>query len=39
MKIIALAFAVFGFIAFVRVENLIRTLKAKGLLEHDYSEE
>ncbi len=30
---------VFGLIAFVRVERLVKTLKEKGVLEEDYKEE
>ncbi len=30
---------VFGLMAFVRVEKLIKTLKEKGVLEKDYKEE
>jgi len=30
---------VFGLIAFVRVEKLVKTLKEKGVLEEDYKEE
>ena len=30
---------VFGLVAFVRVEKLIRTLKEKGILEENYKEE
>jgi len=30
---------VFGLVAFVRVEKLIRTLKAKGVLDQGYKEE
>ena len=30
---------VFGLIAFVRVEKLVKTLKEKGVLEKDYKEE
>lgn len=36
MEIIAFTFGIFGFIAFVRTEKLIKTLKEKGLLEDDY---
>jgi hypothetical protein len=36
MEIIAIAFGVFGFIAFVRTEKLIKTLKQKGLLDDEY---
>lgn len=30
---------VFGLIAFVRLEKLVKTLKEKGVLEEDYKEE
>tara|TARA_B110000090_G_C12991537_1_gene296856 strand:+ start:50 stop:169 length:120 start_codon:yes stop_codon:yes gene_type:complete len=30
---------VFGLVAFVRVEKLIRTLKEKGILEENYKDE
>jgi hypothetical protein len=36
MEVIAFVFGGFGFIAFVRTEKLIKTLKEKGLLEDDY---
>lgn len=36
MEIIAFVLGAFGLIAFVRTEKLIKTLKAKGLLEDDY---
>ena len=36
MEIMAIAFGAFGFIAFVRTEKLIRTLKQKGLLDDAY---
>ena len=39
MEILAFAFAAFGFIAFVRVEKLIKTLKQKGVLEQEYKSE
>ena len=39
MEHIAIAFGVFGFIAFVRVQKLIKTLKEKGLLDDDYKAE
>ena len=39
MEYIAFGFAVFGFIAFVRVEKLTKTLKQKGVLEQDYTSE
>ena len=36
MDTIAFVFGVFGFLAFVRTEKLIRTLKKKGLLDDTY---
>jgi len=36
MENLAFIFAVFGFIAFVRTEKLIKTLKKKGLLDAEY---
>ena len=36
MEFVALGFGIFGFIAFVRTEKLIKTLKEKGLLDSDY---
>jgi len=39
MEIIAFSFGIFGFLAFVRVEKLIRKLKEKGVLEEDYKHE
>ena len=36
MDYVSLAFGVFGFIAFVRQQKLIQTLKAKGLLDEGY---
>ena len=36
MEFIAFGFGVFGLIAFVRTEKLIKTLKEKGLLDDDY---
>ena len=36
MEIMAFAFGAFGFIAFVRTEKLIKTLKQKGLLGDEY---
>ena len=37
MEFVAIGFGVFGFLAFVRTEKLIKTLKSKGLLDEDYS--
>ena len=39
MEVIAFALSVFGFIAFGRVEKLIKTLKKKGVLDDDYKSE
>ena len=36
VEFVAIAFGVFGFLAFVRTEKLIKTLKEKGLLDDDY---
>jgi len=36
VEFVTLGFAVFGFLAFVRTEKLIRTLKGKGLLDDEY---
>ena len=36
MEIVAIRFGVFGFVAFVRTEKLIKTLKEKGLLDDEY---
>lgn len=38
MEAAAFVFGLLGMIAFVRVEYLIRDLKAKGVLEDDYKE-
>ena len=39
MEVLGMVGFVFGLIAFVRIEKLIRTLKEKGVLEKDYKEE
>ena len=39
LEIIAFAFGVFGLVAFVRTEKLIKTLKQKGVLGDDYKAE
>jgi hypothetical protein len=36
MEVVAIGFGIFGFLAFVRTEKLIRTLKENGLLDDDY---
>ena len=36
MEFVVIGFALFGFMAFVRTEKLIKTLKEKGLLDDDY---
>lgn len=35
----ALVFGILGVVAFVRLERLIKTLKAQGVLHPDYKEE
>jgi hypothetical protein len=39
MDYAALVFGIFGLIAFVRVERLVKTLKEQGILDQDYKEE
>lgn len=39
MEYAAFVFGIFGLIAFVRVEKLVRTLKEQGVLDKDYVEE
>ena len=39
MEYIGLVFGVFGLIAFVRQEKLVKTLKQKGVLDEDYKED
>jgi hypothetical protein len=39
MEYAAIVFGIFGFIAFVRVEKLVKTLKEQGVLDQDYKEE
>ena len=39
MEYAALVFGIFGFLAFIRVEKLIKTLKKQGVLDQDYKEE
>ena len=39
MEITAFVFSVFGFIAFVRVEKLLKTLKQQGVLDAEYKAE
>ena len=39
MEIAAFVFSVFGFIAFVRVEKLLKTLKQQGVLDAEYKAE
>ena len=36
MEIIAFVFGVFGFVAFVRQQKIIKELKSKGLFDDDY---
>jgi hypothetical protein len=39
MEYAAFVFGIMGFVAFVRVEKLVKTLKEKGILEEDYKDE
>ena len=39
MEIAAFVFSVFGFIAFVRVEKLLKTLTQQGVLDAEYKAE
>ena len=39
LTVIGFVFGMVGIVALVRVEKLIKTLKAKGVLEKDYSKE
>ena len=39
MEYAAFVFGIFGLIAFVRVEKLVKTLKEQGVLDQDYKEE
>ena len=37
MEYIGFVFGILGLVAFVRVENLVRTLKRQGVLDQDYN--
>ncbi|MFL2626833.1 MAG: hypothetical protein ACJ0OY_00845 [Dehalococcoidia bacterium] len=39
LAVIGFVFGMMGIVALVRVEKLIKTLKAKGILEQNYKEE
>ena len=39
MDYAALVFGILGLVAFVRVENLVKTLKKQGVLDQDYKDE
>ena len=39
LSVLGFVFGVLGFVAFVRIEKLTKTLKQKGILEEDYQEE
>jgi hypothetical protein len=39
MEYAAFVFGIFGLVAFVRLEKLVKTLKNKGVLEEDYKDE
>ena len=39
MEYAAFVFGIFGLVAFVRLEKLVKTLKSKGILDEDYKDE
>jgi hypothetical protein len=39
MEYAAFVFGIFGLVAFVRLEKLVKTLKSKGILDEDYRDE
>jgi Pyruvate/2-oxoacid:ferredoxin oxidoreductase gamma subunit len=39
LAVIGFVFGMMGIVALIRVEKLIKTLKEKGILEHNYQEE
>ena len=39
MEVLGLLGFIFGLVAFVRVEKLVRTLKEQGVLDKDYKDE
>lgn len=39
LAVIGFVFGMLGLVAFVRVGKLVRTLKAKGILDDDYKDE
>ncbi len=39
MEYAAIVFGIFGFIAFLRVEKLVKTLNEHGVLDQDYKDE
>ncbi len=39
MEVLGLMGFIFGLVAFVRVEKLVKTLKAQGVLKRDYKDE
>ena len=39
LSVLGFVFGMLGLVAFVRIENLTKTLKQKGILEEDYQEE
>ena len=39
MEYAAFVFGIFGLVAFVRLEKLVKTLKSKGILYEDYKDE
>lgn len=39
LAVIGFVFGMLGLVAFIRLEKLTKTLKAKGILEEDYKQE
>lgn len=39
MEYAAIVFGIFGLIAFLRVEKLVKTLKEQGVLDQDYKDD
>jgi hypothetical protein len=39
MEYVAIVFGIFGLVAFVRIEKLVKTLKQTGILDKDYKDD
>ncbi len=39
LAVMGFVFGILGLVAYVRLEKLTKTLKEKGILDHDYSSE